>query len=100
MEISIQLWKINPCCPGTRFPLGDARIEKVADVLKRVSKMEVFQKLNLGDPWQMGKHIGIGEEQAKAETEIVGNICLYCDLFFLKNLDPNTLEPKLPQSTI
>ena len=33
MEISIQLWKINPCCPGTKFPLGDARKEKVADVL-------------------------------------------------------------------
>ena len=26
-EISIQLWKINPCCPGTYYPLGDARTE-------------------------------------------------------------------------
>ena len=25
-----QLWKINPCCPGTKDPLGDARIEKVS----------------------------------------------------------------------
>ena len=49
MEISIQLWKINPCCPGTKFPLGDARKEKVADVLHRISKMEVFQKLNARD---------------------------------------------------
>ncbi len=57
MEISIQLWKINPCCPGTKYPLGDARKEKVADVLQRVSKMEVFQQLNLGEPWQMGKHV-------------------------------------------
>ncbi|MEO7767877.1 MAG: radical SAM protein [Ferruginibacter sp.] len=94
MEISIQLWKINPCCPGTKYPLGDARKEKVADVLQRVSKMEVFQQLNLGEPWQMGKHIGISEEQAKAETVVLENICLYCDLFFLKHLDSKTMEPK------
>lgn len=99
MEISIQLWKINPCCPGTKFPLGDARVEKVAEVLQRISKMEVFQKLNIGEPWQMGEHIGITEEQAKAETAVVENICLYCDLFFLKNLDPQTLEPKTKQLT-
>jgi hypothetical protein len=95
MEISIQLWKINPCCPGTKYPMGDARKEKVADVLQRVSKMEVFQKLNLGEPWQMGKHIGISEEQAKADTAVVENICLYCDLFFLKHIDSKTLELKI-----
>lgn len=99
MEISIQLWKINPCCPGTKYPLGDARIEKVAEVMQRISKLEMFQKLNIGEPWQMGEHIGISKEQAKAETEIVENICLYCDLFFLRNLDPNTLEPKIKQLT-
>ncbi|HEA30354.1 MAG TPA: hypothetical protein ENH91_10225, partial [Leeuwenhoekiella sp.] len=21
-ELSIQLWKINPCCPGTKAPMG------------------------------------------------------------------------------
>jgi hypothetical protein len=94
MEISIQLWKINPCCPGTKYPMGDARKEKVADVLHRISKLEVFQQLNLGEPWQMGKHIGISEEQAKAETTVVENICLYCDLFFLKNIDGATLGIK------
>lgn len=97
MEISIQLWKINPCCPGTKYPMGDARKEKVADVLRRISKMEIFQKLNIGEPWQMGEHIGISEEQAKAETEVLQNICLYCDLFFLKNIDPKTLEIKIPE---
>lgn len=49
MEIYIQLWKINPCCPGTKFPLGDASVEKVAEILQRISKMEVFQKLNIGE---------------------------------------------------
>ena len=94
MEISIQLWKINPCCPGTKYPMGDARKEKVADVLQRISKMEVFQKLNLGEPWQMGEHIGISVDQAKVETAVVENICLYCDLFFLKHINSKTMELK------
>ncbi|HAS44015.1 MAG TPA: radical SAM protein, partial [Microscillaceae bacterium] len=28
-EISIQLWRINPCCPGTKEAMGDARTEKI-----------------------------------------------------------------------
>ncbi len=95
MEISIQLWKINPCCPGTKFPMGDARKEKVADVLQRISKMEIFQKLNLGEPWQMGAHLGIPEEQAKKETEVLENICLYCDFFFQKYIDEKTFAPRI-----
>ena len=91
-EISIQLWKINPCCPGTLYPLGDARKEKVADVLLRVSKMKVFQMLNEGEPWKMGEHMGISEEDAKAKTRDLKNICLYCDYFFEHHLHSNTLE--------
>lgn len=91
-EISIQLWKINPCCPGTLYPLGDARKEKVADVLLRVSKMKVFQMLNEGEPWKMGEHLGISEEDAKAKTRDLKNICLYCDYFFEHHLHSNTLE--------
>jgi organic radical activating enzyme len=92
-EISIQLWRINPCCPGTKFPIGDARLEKVADVLQRVSKMEVFQALNHGDPWAMGEHLGVSREQARSKTKELQNICLYCDWFFsqhLQNLNPDT----------
>lgn len=90
-EISIQLWKINPCCPGTLYPMGDARTEKVADVLQRVSKLEVFQKLNAGEPWQMGEHLGITEAEAKERTKKVENICLYCDQFFAERMqDFNT----------
>ncbi|MFC4262893.1 radical SAM protein [Ferruginibacter yonginensis] len=98
MEISIQLWKINPCCPGTKFPLGDARVEKVSDVITRVSKMEVFQALNEGEPWKMGAAIGIDENTAKAETEALQNICLYCDSFFARFLDAQTLALKATQT--
>lgn len=94
MEISIQLWKINPCCPGTKFPLGDARTEKVAAVITRVSKIDVFKALNNGEPWKMGTAIGIDEEQAKAETDVFENICLYCDSFFSRFLNAETLELK------
>ncbi len=91
-EISIQLWKVNPCCPGTLYPMGDARTEKVADVLQRVSKMEVFQKLNEGEPWQMGEHLGISQEEAKARTRQVENICLYCDQFFAEHMQDFNMD--------
>ncbi|QMU29935.1 radical SAM protein [Adhaeribacter radiodurans] len=84
-EISIQLWKINPCCPGTKIPLGDARTEKVADVLQRVSKSEIWQKINEGNPLGMGESIGITEAHAKARTAELKNICLWCDEFFEKH---------------
>ncbi len=85
-EISIQLWKINPCCPGTLYPMGDARKDKVADVLERVSKLEVFQKLNEGEPYKMGEHLGILEADAKERGKMVENICLYCDSFFAEKM--------------
>ena len=68
-EISIQLWQINPCCPGTKEAMGDARTEKVADVLRRVSKSAVFQKINEGDPLAMGESIGVSQIYAQARTE-------------------------------
>ena len=92
-EISIQLWRINPCCPGTTFPMGDARTEKVADVLARVADHPVFRKLNEGDPWRMGEHLGVTEAAARERTRELENICLYCDEFFnrhLQELNPDT----------
>ena len=92
-EVSIQLWKINPCCPGTKFPIGDARTEKVADVLARVAESPVFQRLNEGDPWRMGEHLGVSMEAAKKRTRELENVCLYCDAFFerhLQELNPDT----------
>lgn len=85
-EISIQLWRINPCCPGTLYPMGDARTEKVADVLARVAEHPVFQQLNHGEPWKMGETFGVTEAEARARTEQLENICLYCDDFFANHL--------------
>jgi organic radical activating enzyme len=93
-EISIQLWRINPCCPGTKLPMGDARKEKVVDVMNRVAKSKIFQKLNEGDPWKMGESIGITEAQAKARTNELQNVCLWCDEFFDKYYDMEKLQPK------
>ncbi len=95
-ELSIQLWKINPCCPGTRYPMGDARTEKVVDVLARMSKSEIFRQINQGDPWKMGESIGVGEAYAKERTKADGNICLWCDEFFERHYDMQKLEPKSP----
>ncbi len=93
-EVSIQLWQINPCCPGTKEPMGDARNEKVADVLKRVSVSPIFQALNQGEPLKMGESIGIDHFYAKGRTEALENICLWCDEFFAKHYDIKTLLPK------
>ncbi len=83
-ELSIQLWKINPCCPGTRAPMGDARKEKVSDVLLRMSKSEVMQKLNQGDIYGVGESIGISSEYGRKRSEELQNVCLWCDEFFTK----------------
>ncbi len=86
-EISIQLWKINPCCPGTKDPLGDARVDKVSEVLERVQHNPVFQKLDKGDPLGMGESLGVSREQATKRCGELKNICLWCDEFFEKHYD-------------
>jgi organic radical activating enzyme len=93
-EISIQLWKINPCCPGTKYPLGDARSERVADVLARVARSEIFRRINDGDPYGMGESLGISREEAMVRGAEEGNICLWCDRFFELHYDIDTLQPK------
>ena len=91
-EISIQLWKINPCCPGTKFPLGDAPQEKVADVLLRASRSDIMQRLNQGEPWKMGESIGVSEAHALARTQDLQNVCRWCDEFFEQHFE----GPRLP----
>lgn len=86
-EISIQLWKINACCPNTVTPMGDARKEKVAEVLERMSKSKIMQQLNLGNPYGMGESIGISEAYGKKRANELGNVCLWCDEFFRKHFD-------------
>lgn len=99
-EISIQLWRINPCCPGTYKAMGDARREKVADVLARVAQSPVFQKINAGDPISMGESVGIDREFAKARTEDLQNVCLWCDEFFRDYFDMETLSSRFEMSRI
>ncbi len=94
MEVSIQLWAINPCCPGTKDAMGDARTEKVSEVVERVSQSAVFQQLNEGNPWAMGEAIGVTEEHARARTEALENVCLWCDEFFDKHFDMRTLAAR------
>ena len=97
-EISIQLWKINPCCPGTYKAMGDARKEKVADVLAKVSKSPVFQKINEGDPLGMGESIGIGRDFAESRNAELKNVCLWCDEFFTNYFDIETMTSRFEQS--
>jgi hypothetical protein len=86
-EISIQLWKINPCCPGTLYPMGDARSQKIADVLAKVSGSPVFRSLDKGDPLGMGESLGLSREYAKKRCGELGNICLWCDEVFRSKKD-------------
>lgn len=93
-EISIQLWRINPCCPGTYKAMGDARKDKVADVLARVAQSPVFQKINEGDPLGMGESVGLSREFAEARNADLQNVCLWCDEFFRDYFDMETLLSK------
>ena len=93
-ELSIQLWKINPCCPGTKAPMGDARKEKVSEVLQRMSKHEVMQKLNQGDIYGVGESIGISAKEGLQRAIETGNVCLWCDEFFSKDYDMKKQKPK------
>ena len=95
-EISIQLWKINPCCPGTKFPLGDAPQEKVADVLLRASRSDIMQRLNQGEPWKMGESIGVSEAHALARTQDLQNVCRWCDEFFEQHFEGPLLPLAAP----
>ncbi len=93
-EISIQLWKINPCCPGTKDPIGDARKDKIADIMEKFSSDPVFQKIDKGDPFTMGESIGVSEAYARKRCGELGNVCLWCDEFFSKHYDINSQSPK------
>ncbi|RMF00939.1 MAG: radical SAM protein [Bacteroidetes bacterium] len=93
-EISIQLWRINPCCPGTKDPLGDARTERVADVLARVSGHPVFEMLDQGNPYRMGESIGVTEVYARERCQELKNVCLWCDEFFDKHFDISKMEAR------
>jgi hypothetical protein len=91
-EISIQLAAINPCCPGTKDAMGDARFERVTDVLERVSSNPIFQSLDKGDPFSMGESVGVTASHAKKRCGELGNVCLWCDEFFTKHYDMKSAQ--------
>jgi hypothetical protein len=93
-ELSIQLWKINPCCPGTLFPLGDARRERVADVLDRIAASPIFQRLNQGDPYSAGESVGADEAYGHRRADALKNVCLWCDELLERFLRPEDLQPR------
>jgi hypothetical protein len=99
-EISIQLWKINPCCPGTKYPMGDARKEKISEILSKVSSHPVFMALNDGEPLKMGEHLGVSLIEAKKQTEELKNICLYCDQFFTNHMSEWNTDSFIPLPVI
>ena len=93
-ELSIQLSKVNPCCPGTLYPLGDARHEKVSAILDRIAASPVFQKLNQGDPYAMGETLGVNKDEGTRRAVALRNVCLWCDEFMARYLEPDTLGPR------
>jgi organic radical activating enzyme len=93
-ELSIQLWAINPCCPGTKKAMGNARKEKITDVLLKVKESPIFQTLNNGEPYKMGKSIGITEAYALERGKATQNICLWCNEFFDRHYNIEELRAK------
>ena len=91
-EISIQLWAVNPCCPGTRDPLGDARTEPVADILARIADSPVMKALNAGNPYGMGEAIGVPEAFGRERANELQNVCLWCDEFLESHFDMATMS--------
>ena len=90
-ELCIQLADVNPCCPGTLYPIGDARRERVSAVLDRIASNPVFQRLNEGDAYGMGESVGVSREQGRERALALQNVCLWCDEFMARHVDPKTL---------
>jgi Radical SAM superfamily/4Fe-4S single cluster domain len=93
-EICIQLADINPCCPGTRYPIGDARRERVSAVLDRTLANPVFQRLNEGDAYGMGESVGVSREHGRARAQALQNVCLWCDEFMAHHIEPKSLAAR------
>jgi hypothetical protein len=81
-EVAIQLWRVHPCCPGTFSPLGDARREPVPAILARAARAPAFRKIDEGNPYALGEHLGLGEDHGRRRARALGSVCLWCDEFF------------------
>ncbi|MBI4042896.1 MAG: radical SAM protein [Deltaproteobacteria bacterium] len=81
-EITIQLYEVHPCCPGTKKALGDAREKRISSLLERAAKIPLWQALHRGEPAEMGFNQGLSLKYANARIEDLGNVCRWCDEFF------------------
>lgn len=93
-ELSIQLWRVNPCCAGTKYALGDARVERISTILDRVAGSPVLAKINEGDPYAMGESLGLDKAYGTERAVALENVCLWCDEFFDRHFDMETLGPR------
>jgi hypothetical protein len=84
-EIAVQLWRVHPCCPGTAVELGDARRERVADVLRVAASDPAWQRLNEGDAYGIGESVGVSAEHGHRRARELGSVCLWCDEFFARH---------------
>jgi hypothetical protein len=83
-EIAIQLTSVYPCCPGTVEPLGDIAEEPLEAILERHRGDAMWEALNRGEPAEMGIASGVGIEYARDRIKVLGNVCLWCDEYFMK----------------
>ncbi len=80
-EAAIQLYQVFPCCPATWFSLGDARRERVTDILERFRSQPAFQALDRGDPASLGTG-ELPEGFGRRRVEELGSVCAWCDEYF------------------
>ena len=81
-EVHIQLYRLYPCCPTTLYAMGDARREKVEDILQRHRKLDAFQRLNRGDVYSLGQGEGLDPSYIGQRIDQLGDVCLWCDEYF------------------
>lgn len=93
-EVSIQLWRLNPCCPGTRSPIADARRVRIADALAAAADDPILRALNTGDIYAVGESLGISADYGHARADALGSVCRWCDEFFTRHYDLTTREPR------
>ena len=93
-EVHIQLYRLYPCCPTTKYALGDVREHKVDDILASARKDETYQKLNKGDVFSLGKDHGLTADFVKGRIEALGDVCLWCDEYFERYYSGNKGEER------
>jgi hypothetical protein len=63
-------------------------------VLDRIASNPVFQRLNEGDAYGMGESVGVGAEQGRERALALKSVCLWCDEFMARYIEPSTLSAR------